>query len=414
MAIENGIERVGTRELWEQFDRSPLEVYQRVAVEMEDVGISDAPTMTRALEYAQPSGEHDELDAYERMLQQSGIRTQSDPVGGFWASPATDFLRSAGTRALLSEFYVRNWRKVSYGKQDRAVLLSSDSNIGSWERPYADAMMPRWSQRVAPAIPLPELVSMTTPIDNDVYRALYLTYDAAQLRAFRVGESADIPIATIVSSEHTIRLHKYGRGLRASYEELRRMRVDKLAYYIMMMAVQAEIDKVAAAMAVIINGDGNANTAATSYNLTTLDTGATAGTLTANGWLAFRMKFAQPYIMTTALMNENIALQLALLNMGSANVPLVTIPTLSGFGTQLRAINQTGDAVGFGWTSEAPANKIVGFDGRTTLERVTEIGSEISETERFITNQTQIITFTEVEGYATLDANGAKILNVAG
>lgn len=413
--MDTQVTTLGTRELWEQFERNPIDVYTQVAVRMKDAGIEEAPTLSRALEEVSPTEKGDNLDAFERLLQEAGIRTHSDPTAGYWASNAGAFAKSPGTRALLTEFYARNWRKVSYGMSDpqqRAILLSGDSLVGSWDRPYADAMTPRESRKVEPAIPLSELVAMTTAIDGDAYRSYYLTYNAAQLRQYRVGESAEIPIATIAGSENTIRLKKYGRGLRASYEDLRRLRVDKLARYIQWQAVQSEIDKVVAAMDVIINGDGNANTAATETDITTLDSTATNDVLTLKGWLAFKMLFEQPYVLTTALMKSDVALQLAMLNTGSANVPLVGA-NLGGLGTGATPINRFADNVRYGWLSDAPTLKIVAFDNRFALERVTEIGSEISEMERFITSQTQVMVMSEVEGFGVMDPNASRILDVA-
>jgi hypothetical protein len=412
MAIE--LKTLGTRELWEQFQAKPVDIYNTVANRMLESGIEDKPTLSRALEEISPTEKGDQLDAFGRLMMEAGIRTQSDPTAGYWASNASAFTRNAGTKALFSEFCARNWRKVSYGmSEQRAIFLGSDGIAGSFERPYADAMGIRPSTRIAPAIPLSELVSMTTAIDGDAYRSYYLTYDAAALRRFRVGETADIPIAKLVGAENTVRLKKYGRGIQASYEDLRRMRVDKLAFYIQWMALQSEIDKVAAALDVLVNGDGNSNTVPVTHNLTALDAAATAGTLSLKGWLAFKMKFVNPYMVTTALMQEAVALQLALLNTGSANIPLVTLPNgQGGLNTGLSPINQFADNVRYGWTSDAPSLKIVAFDKRFALERVTEIGSEISEMERYITNQTQIMTMTEVEGYAIIDGNATKILNV--
>jgi len=412
MTIE--FKELGTRELWEQFQRKPIDIYNTVANRMLESGIEDTPTLSRALEEISPSQKGDQLDTFERLMLEAGIRTQSDATAGYWASNASAFTRNAGTKALLTEFVARNWRKVSYGmSQHRATFLSNDGVTGSWERPYSDAMGIRPSERIAPAIPLSELISMTTAIDSDTYRSYFLTYDAEALRKYRVGETADIPIAKLTGGDTSIRLHKYGRGIQASYEDLRRMRVDKLAFYIQWMALQSEIDKVSAAMTVLISGDGNASTVPTTHNLTTLDTAATAGTLTLKGWLAFKFKFVNPYIVTTALMQEAVALQLALLNTGSANIPLATVPVgQGGLGTGLTPINQFADTVRYGWTSDAPALKIVAFDSRFALERVTEIGSEISEFERFITNQTQVMVMTEVEGYAVSDGAATKILNV--
>lgn len=407
------ITTVGTRELWEQFQRKPVDIYTETAHRMAEAGIDDPPTLSRVLEQISPSEKGDSLDAFERMMMEAGIRANSDPVMGYWSSRSTSFLENPGARALLTEFFARNWRKVSFGQlaqHERAVLLSSDSLIGSWDRPWADSASTRVDRRVEPAIPLSELVAMTTPIDGDGYRSFYMNFDAANLRKFRVGESAEIPIATITGSENTIRLKKFGRGLRASYEDLRRLRVDKLAWFIQWMAVQSEIDKVAAALAVLVAGDGNSN-AATETDITTLDSAATNDVLTLKGWLAFKMLFEQPYMMTTALMRSNIALQLAMLNTGSANVPLAGV-NLGGLNGGVTPINRTADMVRYGWTSEAPAEKIVAFDNRFALERVTEIGSEISETERFVTNQTQVLVMSEIEGYGILDKNATRVLDV--
>ena len=104
-----------------------------------------------------------------------------------------------------------------------------------------------------------------------------------------------------------------------------------------------------------------------------------------------------------------MALQLQLLNLGSANVQLVFAPTLGGF----RNINATGDMVGLGWTSDAPANKLVLFDNRMAIERVFEIAGNITEIERYVRRQTQAIYVTEVEGFCVFQPGAAKVMNVA-
>lgn len=408
------IQSLGTRELWEQFKDKPMDIYMETAQRMSEAGIEETPTMSRVLEEISPSEKGDKLDAFERLLAEAGICVRSDETAGFWASRGDAFTKNAGTRALFTEFFARHWRKVSYSMsetKDRSVLLSDEATVGTWARPWAEAGSARQDRRLEPAIPLSELVGLTTPITGDSYRSWYMEYDAEQLRKFRVGESAEIPMATIKGRQHTVRLKKFGRGLRISYEEMRRARVDKLAYYIQWAAVQSETDKVAAALDVLINGDGNANTAATEIDITTLDSSATNDTLTLKAWLAFKMAFGQPYILTTALATNSMALQIAMLNTGSANVPLVAA-NLGGLGTGVTPLNRFSDNVRYGWLSGAPTGKIVGFDSRFALERVTEIGAEISEMERFVTNQTQVLVMTEVEGYAVLDANATKVLDV--
>lgn len=412
MSVE--IKKLGTRELWEQFQRNPVDVYKQTVRRMADAGIEETPTLSRVLEEISPSSKDDNLDAFERLLVEAGICVRSDPAAGYWASRGDSFDQNAGTRALFTEFFARNWRKVSHSLSDsnqRAALLSGDAAIGSWARPWAEAAVARPDRRIEPAIPLSELVALTTPVDNDSYRSWYMEYDGEQLRKFRVGESADIPLATIKGREHNVRLRKYGRGLRISYEDMRRTRVDKLAFYIQWTAVQSETDKVAAALDILINGDGNANTAAQEIDITSLDNTASNDTLTLKAWLAYKMQFEQPYVLTTVLSKADIALQIAMLNTGSANIPLIAA-NLGGLGTGATPINRFSDDVRYGWISSAPTGKIVGFDNRFALERVTEIGAEISEMERYVTNQTQVLVMTEIEGYGIIDPNATKILDV--
>lgn len=369
--------------------------------------------LSRYLEMVDPSEENARLDSFQRQLKLHGIFTRSVPEAGIWASEGAAFMDSVGGRALFVEFFAREWRKVAYANsQERAILLSSDSVLGSFDRPYTDAASPRWNNQFAPPIPLSEIVAFTTPITGEDYRSLYMTYDENALRMFRVGESAEIPMATLTSSPRSIRIRKYGRGLRTSYEQLRRMRVDRIAWWIRWMALQAEIDKVAAALSVIINGDGNPNTGATEINQSTLDSSATPGELSTLAWIKWRMQWAPPYTLTTVLAQIDEAVQIVMLNMGTANMPLEG-RRMGGIGNTLTPINTTADGVRYGWTEDAPDGKLVGFDRRNALEQVVEIGSNISETENFITNQTQVLTMTENNGFAIIDPAASKLLDLA-
>ena len=278
-------------------------------------------------------------------------------------------------------------------------------------RPYVDAAQERFEQ-IQPAIPISELIAFTTPIDNDTYRAVYLEDNVEEERMVRVGEGDEVPGAKLTSGEHVVRLHKYGRKLTTTYEQLRRMRIDQVAWHIARMAIQAEVDKVAAIIDVLVNGDGNAN-AAEVFDLTTLDSGTTANNLTVKAWLAFKMKFQNPYAVTHALTQEDVALAMMMLNMGNANIPLVEIQQQAGFGGFTPINPELRDNVRLGWLTDAPAAKIVAFDKRFAIERATEIGSTITETARWVTRQTQELVMTESEGYALVDDVAVKVLDLS-
>jgi len=393
----------------------PADLFAQMGPQMYRAAYKEGMSLSAWLEKQNPSGQYkDGLDAFSRMMMQAGIVTRSDTQAGYHADKFEKFYENEQTRSLLPEWWARRWREAATGRPvtTRATYGSDDAAVGSLNNPYIDNGVARWDQQIAPAIPISQLVAITTPIDGNTYRSTYLTNSAANQRLVRVGESADIPTVKLTESDRTVTLYKFGRGLEATYESLRRMRIDKVAMHIARMAVQAETDKLAAILDVIVNGDGNSGTSATNYNLTTLDSAASAGTLTLKGWLAFKMKFANPYMLTTALATEATALQMMLLNTGSGNTPLVTIQAASGFGGFNQINPGLRDGVALGWTAEAPTLKIVAIDNRFAIERVYEMGANVQETERFIRNQTELMTFSEVEGYAVIDANAMLTLNV--
>lgn len=374
-------------------------------------------TLSAYLERQMPYSEYrDGLDAFQRMLMLNGLRVRSvEGELGVRASRFEDFFQNEHTRALLPEWWRREYKRgQGLPVNTRSLYLSQDAAPGTLLNPWADNQQPRVDKQIAPQIPISELVGITTGIDGDAYRMLYMTDDAANQRMVRVSEGSEIPRMKLTQAENVLRLYKYGRALESTYEQLRRLRIDRIAFLIQRIAVQAEIDKLDAILDVLVSGDGNANTAAINHNLTTLDSSATAGTLTLKAWIAFKMKFANPYMITTALVQEAVALQLFLLNVGSANIPVTTLPTQAVAGiTQFQTINPgLADGVRLGWTSSAPSLKIVGFDRRFAIERVTEVGATIQEVERVISNQTQLITMTEVEGYGKIDQNSTRTLDV--
>lgn len=364
------------------------------------------------LEREDPSdGYQDGLDAFSRLLKVADIRTRSIPELGIYASEFDAFEANPQVRSLVPELLGRMWRRAATGRDvmTRTIYGSDDAVPGSLTHAYADAAAAR-SKQIAPAIPLSELVALTTPINSDSYRAYYLTDVTAQERMVRVAEGSDVPAAKLTGGDHTITLKKYGRALEVSYEALRRTRLDRLALHIARLSVQNEVDKVAAALTILVSGDGNANTAATNHNLMTLDTSTSSGVLTLKAWLSFKMQFANPYVCQVAITREANALLLLLLNTGSANVPLVQVQAAAGYGGFSQINPGLRDNVGLGWTSDAPANVIVGIDTRFALERVIEIGANIEEVQRWATRQTQALVMTEIEGFAVFDQNATKTL----
>lgn len=372
--------------------------------------------------YADGSRER-EMDAFERMLAAAGVVVAPVPEIGLRASTWQEVVEgSPETRAMLPELCARWWRQTVTPQlapmtpQSRAVLLSGDYALNSALKPYYDAADGLRAPVLTPPIPLAALVARTTAIDGDAYRSLYLvdTLGTDAYRFKRIAEGTEIPATTLVTGEHTLRIVKYGRALRATYEQLRRQRLDRIAFIVARMAIQAESDKATSVLNVIVSGDGNANTAATTYNQTALHTGSAAGTLTLQAWLTFKLRFTSAYSPGVVLAQEAAMIQLLMLPVltNSNQLPLVMAAGFLGSLTPLNQENRLAQGERYGVTADAPALKLVTFDPSQAVERVTEIGSNVSETERFIQNQTTMLTMTEVEGYGVIDPNASRILNI--
>jgi hypothetical protein len=229
----------------------------------------------------------------------------------------------------------------------------------------------------------------------------------------RVTEAAELPKAKISEASRVTRLYKFGRALEASYEALRRLPIDDFALHVRMLRLQTEVDQVAAALDVAVNGDGNGGTAATVYTKATLDSGMTINVLSLRAWTAFKLLWANPYTLTTVLANQDVVLDMLLLNIGTANALLASNPVPGLVNQPWTPINNRfAEGVRFGITTDAPARQIIGFDNRFAVEHITENGSDISEAERYITRQTEVLTFSMNEGYAILDQGAVKIFNL--
>lgn len=363
------------------------------------------------------------LDAFERIGRELQIRSR--PVRGVRASSWEEATNTPERRAYMVEWAARVWRQATEWSRPpaanpalanagtRALMFSQDYVLNTALNQYVTDMTLR-EKRLVPPIPLDALVARVNNIERDAFRSLYVVDDlnTDAYRFKRITEGTEIPSTTMITGEHYLRIHKYGRALRATYEQLRHQTLDRIAFIIGRMALQAEVDKVADATNVLISGDGNANTAAALITQTSLDPGSTAGTLTLKAWLASKMAFTIAYQPNTVLLPQATALQLLMLPFNTVNgIPLLTNPA-----SQVGGLAPISDyfawSMRYGVSPDVPSLKMLMFDNTIALEQFNEIGGQISETERYITNQTQILTMTEVTGFGVLDPNASRTFNV--
>jgi len=101
-------------------------------------------------------------------------------------------------------------------------------------------------------------------IDNrfaleEVYETSVL--DEGDLQLARAGEGAALPKIELKTAEHSIQIYKFGRYLETSYEAIRRRKAAVVSIFLKAIGVQLQKDKFAAAIDVIVSGDGNSNAA---------------------------------------------------------------------------------------------------------------------------------------------------------
>jgi hypothetical protein len=351
------------------------------------------------------------LDAFGRQLALNGIVVRSDPANGIYTSTWEKFLKT--NRGLAMEFVFRKVREAQFGVRTPDVKLdaytSADDPMGSIFRTFVDAQGYR-APRKSNALTLDRLVSVTTAIDGDAYRAAFMEEpDDSELHQSRVPEFGNFPTVKISQGQHTVRIHKYGIAYLMSYEAMRRANLDKLEFWINRSMLQLEADKVAHALDVLINGDGNSNGASTD-DLTVLDSTATPPEITLKAWLAFKEQFGDNYAMDLAIMRKDVKLDLLMLDTGTGNTLIAdsTVP-LGGINTENDRLADVVDIVSL---STAPASTIIGIDTSVGLEHVVETGADLTEQVRFVENQSEKIVISEVEGFAVLDKQGARVLDL--
>jgi hypothetical protein len=382
--------------------------------------------VTEVLEGMDPSAKYkgtayEGTDAFQRQLMRFGIRTTAR--NGRPASKMRAFVKNkdkAQTILLLPEFLSRTWKSVSY-QADRArfehlqslgrVAPGVEHRFYQSNVPISDVLFPEAlslairEKQIAPTMPLSMLVARTEPIDSGVYTAHRLTDDETERTLKRRSEGAELPVVRLTGVDYSYRPLKYGVVLKASYESVLFQRIDRFAFHLAKLAAQTEVDKVRTAIDVLVNGDGSASSAATNTNISALDALAGAGVEpTAKGYLSWRLLWTSPYNCNVIVARNEPSVQLLMANTGSAN-SLMT--ALWGTPGQVQFVNDRFGPVQVGTDDTyAPANKWLGLDNRFALEMVVVTGMEIVETDKLITSQMNVITFTEMLTFTILDVNG--------
>ena len=321
-----------------------------------------------------------ELDAFDIALLSHGIRVRENREAGMSSSPLSAFFTTNENRNLFKEFVIRELRQIS-GK---------DSIIN-------------------------DLVGSTRIIQGDSAKQVILeltdkTVDGkknkANLKKRRIAEGANIPVKTLKLGEVAIKIYKYGIGVSATYEVMRRTSIDMFRKFMELVNIQAAYDEVDAVVDMIINGDENseatqvfkASELGTEYENNVLDEKTLITYLISQDYHGFDSLVVGKKILVdliTTLMEKNLT--------NAANPQLsFTFPNVL---KNLKVV----------YYENLPKTKdgkeqIIGLAKEYAIEKVIEANSMIRETERIIENQTQVAYLTENAGFSKLDPRASSIL----
>ena len=301
------------------------------------------------------------LDAYQRQLKRFDIR-----VKGPMSDQVEKFFHTTESSVLFPEYVARS---VRTGMEEGNIL--------------------------------PSITASVTKFDGLDYRSIYSvpTEDDKSLR--RVEEGAVIPQTQVKIRENTVKLHKRGRMLVASYEAIRFQRLDLFSVMLRQIGNQIMRMHLDDAIGVILEGDGNEN-AAEAFAIGDGTIGGEAGALSYNELLAFWSQF-DPYTMNTMLVSGDV--MLSMLKLEEFQNPLTGL-NFQGTGTLTTPLGAK-----LLRTSACPAGKLIGLDKNYALEQI--CGSEITvEYDKLIDRQLERAAITSISGFAKLFTEASKVLTV--
>lgn len=321
-------------------------MYQNVTLEKGLYHLTNK-SFVQALEGLDPSAQYADtplagLDAYERQLKRFDIR-----ISGPQCDRVEKFFTSTESAVLFPEF-VR-----------RAVQQGMDASM------------------------LSEITAVETHTDSSQYLGCTITETDSYGTA--TSQSDALTASTILEATSALVLDKYGRVVKASYEAVRRQRLDVFAVFLRSVGMQLAQALMQQAITTLTAEAGSSSTK--------------AGSAMAYSDLATLYGKFTTYNMNTLLVSPKVAATILAMTEMEDVVPVEQAQVRLPFGTVLCKVPQMSD------------NVIIGLDKNFALEMVT--GSNlILETDRLIENQLDLITVSLQCGFRVLMKNAVHKMTV--
>lgn len=244
----------------------------------------------------------------------------------------------------------------------------------------------------------PELIIGDEKITGVAFDVPYVVESQENEEMRQVAEGAAIPESNIQYGSRVVRLDKFGRGILASYEVIRRMSIDMLRIHLQRIGERLGRNLDARIAEVLVNGDASGSgTAPQVINTATADTWAYADILGAFLKLSLENYFTPTHILASP---SDAA---ALLRMSEFNdTALFDLAKTGKFPTPLgmKLVPMTDHA----------ANKITLMDANFAVQKLTEQDLLI-ESDKLIHQQWERTFLTVVTDFAVIYEKARVVLN---
>ena len=304
---------------------------------------------------------------------------------------------------------------------EQGVVLQAASDTFN-TRPGARGLFPaivddmlKWTYRQDELEKTAGLIAQSRTITGNELVSQVVDDDSRQLGSYTIPELANIPVQTIKTSETAVKMYKHGSAIRTSYEFNRRASLDLLTPYAARINRSLEISKVAAATALLRNGDG-VNPAAEAAALSTFNADLTGSKTLKDNYIAF-MKFLVKRAQQGRPINTIVGNLAAYIELFLMFTPVVSGNTSTAEHLQSHGAPTIGlmlpvmKGVKFELSSTMPDGKLLCYSVEDTVEELVEANSQIAESEQAIKNQSVTYVRTENTGYRLIFGDTRTELN---
>lgn len=359
------------------------------------------------------------IDAFQRAIAALGIRTVSSAFHGVHAHTLGDLERAGeklgskdAGRVLVYELVRRAYLEGArfgtsrFANRDVERFYASSSPLSEVLNPHYLMQTPTAQKMRQPILNF--MVALETTIPSSVFKHVYIENQEEAQRMRRVPEGAELPTVRLTTTDRTNRTFKYGVALEITDEAVRRVAIDEIRFHAARIAAQRSLDKEADGYDVLVAGDGNAGTAASETDISTI--GGTAGTVTATpifNWLGgFEGSGYRPTVAIAPLATKT---KVRGATYGSANHPLfLGIEALLRGGQGPEEVDMPPIIA----RDFAVAGKLLATDATQNMGLAMEAGGSKTETDRYIKRQINVFAITDTAGFWIIDADATRLLDV--